>query len=350
MIVVNKLSHEIIRSRAPLRLGFAGGGTDLSPYCDVFGGFIMNATIDLYAYSFLEMRSDRSIRFEALDFNDSCEYRVGDHVRTPSSLSLHKGVYERMVEEFNNGECLPVTLTTYCESPPGSGLGASSTLTVAMIQAFAELLKLPMGEYDVAQLAYQIERNDLKLSGGKQDQYAATFGGFNFMEFYSDDRVIVNPLRIKPNVISELEASMVLYYTGMSRDSSLIVSQQSRNVASRKLESVKAMHEVKSEAVAMKESILVGDIGRFAEVMRRGWAAKKKTAIKVSNSEIDRIYDLAIKSGAHAGKISGAGGGGFMILISDPMNKPKLENVLRNEVGRLYTARFTEHGAISWKI
>lgn len=340
----------MIRSRAPLRLGLAGGGTDVSPYCDLFGGFIMNATIDLYAYCFLKPRADRKVRFEALDFDQSFECLMKDDMNPPDSLVLHKGVYERIVNDYNNGEQIPLTLTTYCESPPGSGLGASSTLTVAMVQTFVELLKLPLGEYDVAQLAYRIERADLKLSGGKQDQYAATFGGFNFMEFYADDRVIVNPLRIKSNIISELEASMVLYYTGKSRDSSSIIDQQSNNITVGKSECLDAMHEVKNEAVEMKESLLVGDIHRFAAVIRRGWEAKKKTATKVSNPEIDRVYDLAIKSGAYAGKISGAGGGGFMILVADPLKRLRLENALDKEAGRVYTAKFTEQGAISWKM
>ncbi len=310
----------------------------------------MNATIDMYAYAFIKMRSDRRICFEALDFAESFEYSVGESAKPPGALILHKGVYDRVISDYNHNEPIPLTLTTYCESPLGSGLGASSTLTVAMLQAFVELLKLPFGEYDLAQLAYQIERNDLRLSGGKQDQYAATFGGFNFMEFYSDDRVIVNPLRIKSSVISELEASIILYYTGNSRDSSQIINQQSDNISRMKMESVQAMHEVKTEAIEMKESLLVGNIGRFADVMRRGWEAKKRTASKVSNPEIDHIYDRALRSGAYAGKISGAGGGGFMILVADPLSRPKLEVALKNGVGRVYTTRFTEQGATSWKI
>ena len=310
----------------------------------------MNATIDMYAYGFIKLRHDRRIRFEALDFEESFEYSAGESSTPPDCLMLHKGVYDRIIRDYHHNDRIPLTLTTYCESPPGSGLGASSTLTVAMLQAFVELLKLPFGEYDLAQLAYQIERIDLRLSGGKQDQYAATFGGFNFMEFYDGDRVIVNPLRIKPSVISELEASTILYYTGKSRDSCHIINQQSDNIAQMNRDSVHAMHEVKTEAIEMKESLLVGDIGRFAEVMRRGWEAKKKTAAKVSNHEIDRVYDLALRSGAYAGKISGAGGGGFMILVADPLNRPKVEVALRNGIGRVYSTRFTERGASSWRI
>lgn len=338
-----------VRARAPLRIGFAGGGTDLSPYCDEFGGLVMNATINMYAYAFLELRNDDRVIFEALDFGQSVNYRCGEPLKTDPGLVLHKGVYDRIMRDFNNGNPIPVRLTTYCDSPPGAGLGASSTLVVAMVQAFAELLRLPLNEYNLARLAYEIERLDVGLQGGKQDQYAATFGGFNFMEFFSD-RVIVNPLRIKSTVVLELEASLVLYYTGKSRDSSDIIDQQSENVKGKKVSSIEAMHEVRQEAIAMKEALLIGDIKRFARVMQRGWEAKKRTATKVSSPEIDRIYELALATGAYAGKISGAGGGGFMIFLANPLERFKLIKMLGQESGKVYISQLTDEGAKAWKV
>ncbi|RYF99159.1 MAG: dehydrogenase, partial [Chitinophagaceae bacterium] len=195
-----------VRSKVPLRLGLAGGGTDVSPYCDMYGGCILNATIDLFAYCTLCPTSNGKISFTALDRNEFFESDVVDQIPTDGVLDLHKGVYNRVISEFKISP-FSFDLKTHSDAPSGSGLGSSSTMVVAILQSFVEYLNLPLGEYDIAQLAYSIEREDLKLSGGKQDQYAATFGGFNFMEFYAENRVIVNPLRIREQHIEELEAS-----------------------------------------------------------------------------------------------------------------------------------------------
>src|SRR6185312_896607 len=184
--------HVIVRARAPLRLGLAGGGTDVSPYCDVYGGQVMNVTIDRYAYAIIGPRDDSQSCFHALDVGHRESHACGDgKLDIGGPLQLLKGVYERICRDFLDGE------------------------RPALDQAFVEYFSLPLGEYEVAHLAYAIERKDLNLAGGKQDQYAAAFGGFNFMEFYEHDRVIVNPLRIKDWVWAELESSLVLYFTGV---------------------------------------------------------------------------------------------------------------------------------------
>src|SRR3546814_822378 len=222
----------LVLSRAPLRLGVAGGGTDVSPFADISGGSVLNATISPYAYATIESRSDGNVRFCTADRGEVVDCDALPRLPIDGALSLHKGVYNRIVADYNDGRPLPVTLTTASDVPAGSGLGSSSTLVVAMIEAFREYLSLPLGEYDIAYLAYVIERNDIGLAGGKQDQYAASFGGFNFMEFYAD-RVIVNPLRVKGSVIAELEACLVLCYTGVSRESSAIIDPQAPTVKAR---------------------------------------------------------------------------------------------------------------------
>lgn len=336
----------ITRSKAPLRLGLAGGGTDVSPFCDLYGGAVLNATINLYAYCTIEDLKDNSLVFEATDFQKKDELSTVD-VIDDLGLRLHRGVYNRLVKDFLSNVRPAIRVSTYCDAPPGSGLGSSSTLVVSMIHAYVEHFNLPLGEYDIAHLAYEIERVDLKLDGGRQDQYAACFGGFNFMEFYKDDRVIVNPLRIRTDILSELEASLVLFYTGVSRDSDAIIRDQIESAKKSDI-NLEAMKGIKDQAFVMKELILKGNIRGFAEHLHESWLLKKKTSTKVSNAEIDRIYDHVMQNGAIAGKVSGAGGGGFMMFIVEPTRKLNVIRILEQEAGRVIACQFSSTGAVAW--
>jgi len=341
----------IVRARAPLRLGFGGGGSDLSPYCDEHGGYVLNATIDKYAYAIVEPRSDADVRLVATDQTATWQGPAEAPIAASGALELHRGVYERIVREFNAGRPLPLTLTTMADVPPGSGLGSSSTLVVAMVKAFVELLNLPLGEYDIAHLAFEIERRDVGMSGGRQDQYAATFGGVNFMEFYAADRVVVNPLRIKNWIISELESSIVLYYTGVSRLSAAIIDEQTKNIgAGGEPATLEAMHDVKAEALRLKETLLRGDLRSFYDAINSSWESKKRTARGISNDHIEHIYAHAIAAGARAGKVSGAGGGGVMMFFVDPERRMDVHRALERDGGQLFTCHFTKHGTEGWKI
>jgi D-glycero-alpha-D-manno-heptose-7-phosphate kinase len=341
----------IIRARAPLRLGLAGGGTDVSPYCDLYGGLVLNATIDKYAYTVLEPdEAGQQVRLVASDKQESWHCDATDILPLNGMLDLHKGVYNRIVTEFNHGKPLPLTLTTHTDAPPGSGLGSSSTLVVSMIKAFVEWLNLPLGEYDIARLAFEIERHDVGLSGGRQDQYAATFGGFNFMEFHPQERVVVNPLRIKNWIVSELEASLLLYFGGVSRDSARIIDEQTRNVRQQDSQAIDAMHALKQEAVAMKENLLRGDFDGLVDSMQAGWEAKKRMAQSITNPIIEDSYEMARKAGMRAGKISGAGGGGFMMMLVDPVRRMDVIRALSGTQGQIYNCHFTEIGTQGWKI
>ncbi len=341
----------IVRARAPLRLGLGGGGTDVAPYCDRFGGLILNATISKYAYASVHDIDPGRILFVAADAGSAAEYDVAPYLEPDGHLDLHKGVYNTIVRRFNGGRAFPLQLTTSCDAPPGSGLGSSSTLVVAMLQALAEYRNVPLGEYDLAHIAYQVERIELGLSGGKQDQYAAAFGGFNFMEFYKDDRVIVNPLRIKNWVVSELEASTVLFFTGVSRASAAIIDEQRKNVNSGNQDAIEAMHRIRDEAVAMKEFVLKGDLKGFASAMQKGWEAKKRMAHNITNADIDEIADCSMRAGAYACKVSGAGGGGFMIFFMDPVRRPAVIAALRSlDRGQVIDCHFTKNGVQTWRV
>lgn len=341
----------LIRARAPLRLGLGGGGTDVSPYCDTYGGLVLNATIDMHAYTVLEPRElSEGIAFAANDKQESWSGAASPALPLDGRLDLHKGVYNRIVRDFNGGRPLALRMATHTDAPPGSGLGSSSTLVVSMIKAFVEWLNLPLGEYDIARLAFEVERQDVGLSGGRQDQYAATFGGFNFMEFHPQERVVVNPLRVKNWIISELEASLLLYFGGVSRDSARIIDEQTSNVKAKDHIAIEAMHALKDEALAMKECLLKGDFDRLVQSMDAGWQAKKRMASSISNPRIEASYELAKQAGMRAGKISGAGGGGFMMLLVDPVRRMDVIRALSTTQGQIYNCHFTEIGTQGWKI
>lgn len=341
----------IIRSKAPLRLGFAGGGTDVSPYSDLYGGSVLNVTIDMYAYCTIEPLNSGEIIFSSRDLDIEEVYSIKS-IReiTESKLKLHIGIYNRIVKDFGFKEGLSFKMTTYSDAPPGSGLGSSSTMVVAIIKAFMEWLKLPLGEYDLARLAYSIEREDLKLSGGKQDQYAATFGGFNFMEFYADNKVIINPLRVKNWIKNEIESSLLLYFTGTSRESAHIIDVQVKNTEKKESKSIEGMHELKQLSVDMKNALLIGDFNALAECLNKGWASKKKTSSIISNDSIDHIYEYIMSNGGKAAKISGAGGGGFMMILSDPTERYSLIQKLNEMEGKVFVPKFTEGGAQAWTL
>jgi D-glycero-alpha-D-manno-heptose-7-phosphate kinase len=339
----------IFRSKAPLRLGLAGGGSDVSPFSDLFGGAILNATINMYAYASIEPRDDGKIVLKAIDKNEYYEFESIKELPINGNLDLLKGIYNRVVKDFTN-KPLSFTLSTYVDAPPGSGLGTSSTLVTAILGAFSEWLKLPLGEYDLARLAYEIERIDLNMAGGKQDQYAATFGGVNFMEFYKDDKVIVNPLRIKTDILNELAYNLVLYYTGTSRVSAQIIEAQQKNVQQKKEKSIEAMHNIKKQATIMKEALLKGNLEEIGKIMDYGWQQKKQMANNITNNNIDALYNNVLNAGATGGKMSGAGGGGFMFFYCPKNTRHNVIKLLDKYDGQVKRYEFINKGLQTWTV
>lgn len=339
----------IYRSKAPLRIGLAGGGTDVSPYSDEYGGAILNASISLYAHASIEPLNENGIVLQALDRKEEQRFEWSNELPINGQLDLLKGVYNRIQKDFG----LPLTnfrLSTYVDATAGSGLGTSSTLVVAIIGAFVEMLKLPLGDYDIAHYAFEIERKDLYLAGGKQDQYAATFGGVNFMEFYEGDKVIVNPLRIRQEYLNELENNLVLYYTSTSRESATIIKEQQKNVLEKDIKSVEAMHQLKEQSKMMKEALLKGRVHEIGEILDFGFQQKRKMAHNISNTLIEAIYTAAKKAGATGGKISGAGGGGFMTFYCPNNTRYQVIEVLNTFGGNIQPYQFTQQGLTTWTI
>ena len=336
----------IIRSKTPLRLGLAGGGTDVSPYSDIYGGAILNATINMYAYTTLEPTDDGKVVFEAPEKYMREEHEAAEQLDTDGYFVIQKGVYNRIVKQFTH-KPMSLRISSFVDAPAGSGLGTSSTLVVSILGAYVEWLKLPLGEYDIARLAYEIEREDLQMTGGKQDQYAATFGGFNFMEFFAD-RVIVNPLRVRNRYADELSHNLVLYYTDTSHVSADIIKEQQKNVRAKNSQSIEAMHKLKEQAVLMKEVLLKGEIDRIGEILDFGWRYKKQMANSITNPFIDSIYEAAIKAGATGGKISGAGGGGFMFFYCPGVTRYPVIDALKQFGGKAKRYEFVNEGLKTW--
>ncbi|MBP2676519.1 MAG: dehydrogenase [Deltaproteobacteria bacterium] len=334
----------IIRAKAPLRLSFAGGGTDVSPYSDTKGGAVLNATINKHAFATLVTRKDGVMNIRSLDYGIAADFRVDQKLLFNGEMDLAKGVIRKLHNRKDGFD-----LYTHSDAPPGSGLGSSSTMVVALIGAFREWRMIPLGDYDTARLAYEIERKDIGIQGGKQDQFAAAFGGFNFMEF-EGEQVVINPLRVKPEVVNELQYNMLLCYTGGTRLSANIIDSQVRNFVSGKKGTAQAMDRLKQAAVDMKRALLTGKLDDFGKLLDYGWQQKKRMSDRISTPTIDEMYEEARKAGAIGGKITGAGGGGFLMVYCRFDKKHKVAERLEKLGGEIVDFQFEEKGLQTWRI
>lgn len=335
----------IIKARVPLRISFCGGGTDVSPYCDLFGGNIINATINRYASVTLKVRQDNEIVVKSLDYDRVFYGNIDNELTYDGQLDLIMGTINHLKETYNFPSGFELSI--YNDAPPGSGLGSSSAVCVAIIGAFQEWLHLPLTPYDIAELAYYIERIKLKINGGRQDQYAASFGGFNFIEFFHS-RVIVNPLKLRENIIDDLNDRLIIAYVGGSRNSSQIISRQIDNVESENMQAVEAMHRIKELAVSIKNTLVKGNLREFGKLLDESWLYKKSMAEGITNEKIDAIYEAAKSAGALGGKISGAGGGGYMFFFADIEKKYDVIKALRNISVEVVNYSFESRGLHSW--
>jgi D-glycero-alpha-D-manno-heptose-7-phosphate kinase len=333
------------RARAPLRISFAGGGTDVPPFPQQEGGLVLNATIDRYAYGMLRPRRDRQIRIESADFGLSLSYHADERPVFDGKLDLVKAA----IRKVGDGSAPGFDLFLHTNAPPGSGLGSSSTVMVTLIGLLKEFHGLPMTDYEIAQTSHQIERVDLGLLGGMQDQYAATFGGFNFVEFAAD-RVIVNPLRISPDVINELEHNMLLCYTGATRRSDGIIEDQTTRVQKGAEDTLRGLRMQKQLAVDMKNALLRRRLREFADLLDQAWRYKKQLSPKITTSFIDEAYAEARKAGALGGKVTGAGGGGYMLFYCEFHKKHRVADALTRLGGQVTEFAFEHDGLTTWSM
>lgn len=329
------------RARAPLRLSFCGGGTDVPPYPQEHGGLVLSATINHYAYASLRPRRDSRLTLASLDYDVVARFDHPRRLRLDGNLDLIKAVVRAM--RVRRG----ADLWVHSDAPPGSGLGSSSTIVVSLIGVLAEWLQRPLTSYDVAELAYRIERVDLGLAGGMQDQYASSFGGFNFIEF-NRDSTVVNALRIRRDTLHELEYRLLLCYMGQTRQSAKIIERQTKSYREHKRPVVEALEALKGQTIEMKKALLLGDIDGFGELLHEAWEHKKKLDEGISNSHVDRLYQLARKEGAIGGKMPGAGGGGYFLLLSRFDRKHRVAAVLEKHGGQVVPFQFESRGVQAW--
>jgi len=335
----------IIRSKAPLRISFCGGGTDIAPYKDERGGVVLSATIDKYAYGTLRLRDDRNITVKSLDYDVVAKYHLDDEIKYDGELDLVKAA----IKNLNNGYKQGFDFFIHSDAPPGSGLGSSSTMVVALIGLLKHWQRLPLTNYEIAEIAYHIEREDLGIKGGMQDQYAAVFGGFNFMEFDSKT-VIVNPLRIDRDIINELEYHLILCYSGRTRLSANIITTQIDGYVQKKEDVINAMDELKRLTIQMKNALLQKRLDDFGNLLHEAWMNKKKMASQITNSQIDELYETARRYGALGGKVLGAGGGGYLLLYCEFDKKHVIAEKLEKIGGQVVEFTFEDRGLQTWEI
>ena len=333
----------IVRSKAPLRISFGGGGTDIPPYTEERGGAVLSTTIDKYAYCTLVQRQDDSINLKSRDYDVAVKYQVNGKVRYDGKLDLVKAAIKVL------GVKTGFDLFLHSDAPPGSGLGTSSAMVVALVGACKHWLKLSLTDYEIAELAYRIERDEAGIRGGKQDQYAATFGGFNFIEFLGD-KTVVDPLRIKRDIISELECRLMLCYTGGTRLSAGIIDDQVRDYILKKDGIVQALDRTKGLAFAMKSALLVGNINEFGSLLHEAWCWKKRFSAKITDAAIDELYEMARRSGAIGGKLLGAGGGGYLLFLCEFDKWHIVAEKLEKAGGKIVDFTFDLRGMQSWEV
>jgi len=343
------MKKKIYRSKVPFRISFGGGGTDMVSYSKNHTGAVINVTLHLFTHTSLQLRDDTKVTFKWVNKDEYEEHEFSSELDCSYGLKLFKATHNHICKRFNI-EPFGYDIFTYQDVPTGSGLGTSSTLIVSLIGVYMEFFNLPLGEYDIADMAVQIERNELKENGGKQDQYAAAFGGWNYMEFKGDD-VIVNPLRIKDKIQNELANNIVLYYTNSSRKSTDILEEQIKRIENNSKTSILSLHALVEQAKMIKECLIKGNIDGLGEILDYGFKQKSQLASNIINPEITKIYETAIQAGATGGKISGAGGGGFMIFYCPNNTKYKVINELdKLNIGYYQPFTWTQFGVRNWQI
>jgi D-glycero-alpha-D-manno-heptose-7-phosphate kinase len=334
----------VIRAKTPLRVSFAGGGTDVPPFPEREGGLVLNATISRYTYGTLVPRFDEEITIESVDLGTNATFGLEDALAFDGQLDLIKAAIRHVGGRYPHG----FELFLHSNAPPGSGLGSSSSMMVTLVGLLKEFRNLPLTDYQTAALAHRIERDELGIMGGLQDHYSTTFGGFNFIEFGAD-AVTVNPLRIPTDTVLELEQNLLLCFTGTTRQSDHIIEDQTSRFEGDDTEAVEGLRRQKALAVEMKDALLQRRLHDFGALLHEAWEAKKRMSNRISNDRIDMLYETARSLGAIGGKVTGAGGGGFMLFQCDYRSKHRVAQAMTELGAPVQDFAFEPAGLRTWR-
>jgi D-glycero-alpha-D-manno-heptose-7-phosphate kinase len=347
----------VVRSRAPLRISFAGGGTELLPFIKNYGGVVISASISRYAYTTVRwLPGSKETRFLALDLGKETQMRHKNNVpekqgALDSGLQLHEAVLSEFISRYEIKLQIPIEISTYSDAPAGSGLGSSSTLTVSIIKALALFFGIPLKEDEVAKFAYYVERNKLGFAGGLQDHYSAIYGGLNYINFLKNGKVIINQLRLSTAQRAEFESWLLMIYSGLSRNSGEVIEKQIKQIEDGDTKTIERLLKIKLFAKQIKNLIMTEDFEGVGKLMHESWLEKRSITNQISNSSIDKLYETARDYGALGGKLSGAGGGGYLLLMCSPERKPNLFSQISKEgTYRAENVYLSNENAIAWKI
>jgi D-glycero-alpha-D-manno-heptose-7-phosphate kinase len=312
--------------RSPVRISFGGGGTDLPAYYEEYGGAVLSAAVNKYFYTILGKRTDGRVQVISSDL------RVFETWHDIAGMSVRGSALEIPLAVLKALECdISVDLFLASEIPPGTGLGSSASVCVNIVKTLTTYLHRSLSKYELAEQAFHLARNVLAKHVGKQDEYAAAFGGLNFISFFSDGRTMVEPLDLEGAVLRELQSNLMLFFTGSSHDSWNILQEQERSTRTHTSSTLEALHEVKALAIRMRQALQAGELHEFGRLLREGWESKRRISNKISTARIDQLYSLAMEHGALGGKITGAGGGGFLLFYCERPYQAVVREALRAE-------------------
>jgi len=337
------VSRLIIRSRAPLRVSFSGGGTDVPPYTEQYGGVVLSSTIKKYAYCSLRSREGDGLQVNSMGWTTGIHSEPSNSQSLNGDADLAKAAVRRM------GVTDPLEINTCSDAPPGSGLGSSSALVVAILGCLSEWASKPLERKKVAELAHMVERFDVGIPGGMQDQYAAAIGGLNLMRF-DKEGVSVSALSISRAVRNELEYRLLLCSTGTTRPSGGILRRQIKSYHDKDPMVLESLHEIKKLTLKLNNELVHGRVEEFGELLGEEWELKKKLDPAISNDQVDGLFQTALDNGAVGGKLLGAGGGGYLLLFAKDGSQKRLSSSMIKTGSRVENVRFEDAGLETWKV
>lgn len=337
---MKKGSFPIVRGRTPLRISFAGGGTDLPNFFEKYGGVVINTTIDKYCYATIIKRADSKIIINS-DLGEEVIINFRNELVYDGQFNLIKSIINLMKPHFG------FEIYLHNDLPPGRGLGSSASAAVLVASLLANLMHIKYGDYKIAEIAHQAETKELGIKGGWQDQYAAVTGGFNFMEF-NKDKSIIYPLRLKEEVINELNHHLMLCYVGKEHSSSYQQQNLDQNILRGEEEVNAKLNELKEITLEIKDCLLTNEIEKIGELLHKSWENKKKLSNKMSDPQINSLYEIGLKNGARGGKLLGSGGGGYILFFHSPKKRNQLKKALEDFGGEVMNFKFEFDGTKIW--